>query len=304
MHAESRTGINFANAAAGIPVGFGDIPGQEIDATDVETNRLDGAFRHLAVIRVDSIGDIYCRAAGREICCRPEKNHLAFFRHRGSIVTQFFQKAFSLVVELEPCQDLFVAYTTSRVFINLIDQLFDRVFCVANDVTRHPLRSSNKLAIYDQEPVIVTFEKTLNDNVPAMFARFVKSDFNFFRRLEVYRNTASVVPGQRFQYHREANSFCSPFSVNGSTHQSLHWYRQAKVTQYAVGLFLVRCEFDGDIAGATRCCRLNTLLITAVTKLHQALLVQPNPWNTAVLRRMYQGGSTRAKCSPLRVAYK
>ena len=58
MHAEARRGVDLDNGAADILVGLRNVGGQEIDAADVQADRLNGANRHFAVIRMNHVGHV------------------------------------------------------------------------------------------------------------------------------------------------------------------------------------------------------------------------------------------------------
>ena len=82
VHAEARRGVHLADAAADLLVRERDVLRQEIDAADVEADRLDGAHRHVAVVRVDDVGDVGRGAAGGEVRGRAQVHLAARFRHR------------------------------------------------------------------------------------------------------------------------------------------------------------------------------------------------------------------------------
>ena len=58
MHAEAGSGVDFADAAADLPVALGDVADQEIDAADVKADGGHRAHRHVAVVGMDHVGHV------------------------------------------------------------------------------------------------------------------------------------------------------------------------------------------------------------------------------------------------------
>ena len=87
-------------------------------------------------------------------------------------------------------------------------EFFDRVFAVADDVPGHAFGRSDKLAVDDQQAMVIAFDVALNDNRAAVFARLLETDLDLFRRTQVDRDTASVIARQRLENDRDSR--CVP----------------------------------------------------------------------------------------------
>jgi hypothetical protein len=82
MHAQSRCGVDFDDAAT---LGFEraqDAVADDIDAGDIEADGLRGGNRLRGKLGMDIVGDIGCRTAGREIGVVAQDDALASRRHR------------------------------------------------------------------------------------------------------------------------------------------------------------------------------------------------------------------------------
>ena len=51
------------------------------------------------------------------------------------------------MIKLQPGQDFLMPNATSRIFIHFIDQLFNRLFSVADNVTGHAFRGRNQFTV-------------------------------------------------------------------------------------------------------------------------------------------------------------
>ena len=283
VHAKPRPRVDLANAAAGFAVRLRNVSCQEIDAADVETDRLYCAFRHFAVVRVDDVRYIDGRAAGRQVSRRSQINDLVFVRHGRVVVSQFLEQAFGLVIEFQAGQDFLVSDPAAGVLVNDIDELFYGMLAVTQDMARHSLGRGNEFAVDDQEPVVVALEISFDDDASAVFSRLLECDFDFVRRLQIDRYAAAMITGKRFEHDGKTDSLRRAHCILCSPHKPLIRHRQAEVPQDAIGFLLVGRELHRDIAGAARRRRLDALLVPAVTELHQALAVQANPRDTAFL---------------------
>ena len=83
------------------------------------------------------------------------------------------------MIKLEPRQDLLVADTTTRILVDDIHKLFNRMFAVANHMTRHTFRRRDQLTIHNQQAMIEAFEKGFNNHGTTVFSRFFESCLNF-----------------------------------------------------------------------------------------------------------------------------
>ena len=125
VHAKAGGGVDLADGTAGLAVGAGDVGGQKIDAGDVEADGQGRPLRHLAVVRVDQIGDVDRRAAGRQVAGRTQVDGFSGRRHALAVVAFLFEQSHGLVVELEAGEHLFVADAAARIAVDPIHQLLD-----------------------------------------------------------------------------------------------------------------------------------------------------------------------------------
>ena len=77
VHAETGRRVDLADAAADLAVALADVRGDEVHAAHIETDGLRGANGHLAVVRVDHVGEVDGGAAGGEVAGAAEEQGLA-----------------------------------------------------------------------------------------------------------------------------------------------------------------------------------------------------------------------------------
>ncbi len=120
--------VDLADAAADGSVALGDVFGEEIHAADVQPDRAHRAHRHLAVVRMDDVGDVGGGAAGGQVgggaqtapprpACGTES----------ALVADAFEHHMRLRIELEAGQHLFVADAAARILVDDLDELRDGV---------------------------------------------------------------------------------------------------------------------------------------------------------------------------------
>ena len=226
VHAETRARVDFADAAAGLAVGLADVLGQEIHAADVEIDSLDGADGHLAVVRVNHVGDVDRGTAGRQVCRRPQVHDFVFLRHGRPVVAGLGQQPLRLVIELEARQHFFMADAATRVLVHDVYELLDRVLAIADDMARHTLGRRNKLTIDDEQAMIETLDVTLDNDRPSVLAGFLETDLDLFTRAEIDRNAAAMVTGKRLEHDRVADTFCGSYRLRRGAHEQLFRHGQ------------------------------------------------------------------------------
>ncbi len=224
MHTKSRSRIDFANATPGFPIRLGNVFGQEVNAADIQTDRLDRALGHRPIVGMDHIRHIDRRTASRQVCRRTKKNDFALFWHGIAIVAEPRQQPVCLVIELQTRKNFFVTHAASRVGINNVDQLRNRAFSVAHHVTRHTFRGRDQFAVDHQQSMIEPLDIPFNNYVAAMFPGLVEANLDLLGCLQVNRHTAPVVSGQWFQHDRISDPFCRPLRVTAIAHHFLHGY--------------------------------------------------------------------------------
>ena len=68
-----------------------------------------------------------------------------------------------------------MADTAARILVHDLDELHDVVLAIANDMTRSAARGRDELAVDDQQPVIVAFEKRLDDHRARVLLRDIEA---------------------------------------------------------------------------------------------------------------------------------
>ena len=161
------------------------------------------------------------------------------------------------------------------VWIYDLDQLGDRLFSIANDMPRHSFCDSDQLAIHHQHPVIETSKVVFDDDCTSMFSRLLEGHACLFDCMNVERHTSSVV-GVRGLI-TTGNPRRSAARTACSAERTVLWpAREGPITD-AVGLFLIGCDLHRNVTGLGRNRGLNPLLIFAVPKLNEAVVVQTQP---------------------------
>ena len=302
VHAEARRRVHFADAAADALVAFGDVGAEEVHAADVEADGLDRAHGHVAVVRVDDVGDIGRGAAGGQIGGGAQVDHATLFRHRVGVDLGARHHHLGLRIEFEPGQHLFVADAAARILVHDIDQLANAVLAVADDMARRAARGGDEFAVDDEQTMVVAFQIRFDDDRTRDFFRFVETGdhFRFVRQAD--RDTAAMVAVVGLGDDRIADAARGANGAGFALHQFLARHGQAERTEDLVGLFLVAGQFDRDMRRFSRHRGLDALLVLAVAKLHERLFVQTQPRDVAFFRRFHQRGSGRAERTALRIA--
>ena len=295
MHAEARGGVDLADAAADVLVGLGDVGGEEVDAADVEADGADGADRHLAVVGVDDVGDVDRRAAGRQVGGGAQVDDLALGRDGVLVVALLGQHALGLLVELEPGQHLLVADAAARVLVHDLDQLLDRALAVADDVAGHALGGGDQLAVDHQQAMVEAFEEALDQHGAAVLAGGGEGRLDLLLVHQADADAAAMIGVERLDHDREADAPGGRGRVLGVVDHALLGHGQAEIAQQPDGLLLVRGELDRDVRRRAGDRGLDPLLEAAVAELDQALAVQPQPGDVALLGRRHQGRRARAQ---------
>ena len=128
VHAEAGRGVDLDDRAARLLVAAGDVRRDEVDAADVEADRLDRPLGHDAVVVVDDVRLVDRGAAGREVARRAQVEDLARRGGRTSgVEPRRLEQALGLVVELQAGQHLLVADAAPGILVDDLDQLGDRV---------------------------------------------------------------------------------------------------------------------------------------------------------------------------------
>ena len=134
-----------------------------------------------------------------------------------------------------------------------------------------------------------------------MLARLLERGADLVAVLEVERDAAPVVRVERLHDDRDIRA-ARPRAAAASAVRTTRWrgHGQAEVAEDAVRLFLVGGDLDGDVARLGRDRRLDALLVLAVAELHEAVVVQAQPRDVALLGGAHERAGRRAELTALR----
>jgi hypothetical protein len=283
VHAKAGGGVDLADAAAELAVRTGDVRGDEVDAGDVEADRVRGADRHLAVVGVDDVGEVDRGAAGAQVAGRAQIDDLAGGGHGLGGITNELEQAAGLIIDLDAGQDLLVADAAARVAVDLLDQLRDRALAVADDVARHALGDGDHAAADDEDAVVEAGDVVLDDDGARVLLGLLERGSDGLGGLEVDRDAAAMVGVERLDDDGVPEALGGGHGPFGGADDLLARDRQAEVPEDLVGLLLVGGDADGDVAGLGGDRRLDPLLVAPVAELHQRLIIEADPGNVALL---------------------
>src|SRR5580704_494130 len=251
---------------------------------------------------MDDVGDVRSGSAGGQVGGGAQVHRGARLGYRLHGELCALEHLVRLRVELKARQHLLVSDSAARILVDDLDQLLDRVLAVADDVARRAARRGYQLTVDHQQAMIVSFEEALDDHRARVLPRHLEAVRDLLFGGEANRDTASVVAVVGFRHDREADAACGANRLGVALHQLLLRHRKSEAGQDLVGLLLVAGELDRDVRRATGNGRLDALLVLAVAELHERLVIQTQPRNTAMLSSAHQGGSRWAKRAPLREA--
>ena len=235
------------DGAASLAEALGNVRGQKIDTANIETDRLYRAFSHQPVVGVDDVGHIDCRAACREVCRFAEKNFLAFRRHRVVAVALRVEHTVRSCIEFKSRQHVFMTNAAQRVPVFDLDQFFNRVLAIADNVTRHAFRGGDELSIDHQQSVIKTGDHAFDNNAAAFVIGNAKSCFDITVRSQINRNAAPVITIDRLNDHGIANPVC------GGGQLRLHYAHSAVPAPADRDRIRVACRIPCPMQSQPRC---------------------------------------------------
>ena len=85
----------------------------------------------------------------------------------------------------------------ARIFVDDVHEFPNRVLAVADHVAGLAFCCRNKLSIDHEQAVIEAFNVGLDDDRAAVLPRFLVGHLDFLLGLEVGRDTAAMIAGQR-----------------------------------------------------------------------------------------------------------
>ena len=299
VHSEAGRRVHLADSAAVLAVRLRDVGSEEVHTADVQSNRLDGAHRHLGVVRVDDVGDVGRGAAGGEIARGAERDNLPGGGHAFRRVASLSEQTLGLRVEREAREHLLVADTAPRIGVCNLDQLRHRVGAVANNVARGALGGRDQHAIHDEQSMVVAVHVALDNHRAGDLLRGGERGAHGVVGGEMNRDGAPVIAIVGLHHDRVANA---PRRTRGrffALHQLLLGHGEAELPEDLVGLFLVPREFYGNVRRLARHRGLDTLLEAAVPQLHERVVVEPHPRNATRLSGVHDRRGARSERAAL-----
>ena len=178
----------------------------------------------------------------------------------------------------------------------------DRAAAVADHVARHALGGGDQLAVDHQQPVVEALEEALDQHRAAVLAGDGEGRLDLLGLGQPDADAAAVVAVERLDHDRVADPPGRADGILGVVDHALLGHRQAEIAEQPAGLLLVGGQLDRDVRRAAGDGRLDALLEAAMAELDQALAVEPQPGNVALLGGSHQRGRARAQRLALREA--
>ena len=222
---------------------------------------------------------VRCGTARGQVGREPEIDVLAGWRNGIGRVVHFRKKAGCLLVELNLREHLLVPNAAPRIGIHNGDELANSVNAVTHHLAGLAPGHRHQLTVHHQHAMIMTGDVALHNHVARVLLSAQKAGPHFICSAERNGHTAAVIAVVRLGDHGISNALGRGYGAVGGLHQTLLGHRQTQAREYAVGLFLVRREFNRDVRCTPGNRGLNALLIAAVSKLNETLVVQPQPRN-------------------------
>ena len=164
VHPQARGRVHFDHDAVLLFHGAGDVGHNHINAGDVEADhfrRFNGAGDNFGM---DVVGHVARGAAGAEVCVAADENFRLVERDRLRRVALFGHDGERNRIERNFAQAGRVVFAAARVLVGDMDQFFDRVYAVADDVGRFAARCGDQLAANDEHAIIVAWGVLLDDD--------------------------------------------------------------------------------------------------------------------------------------------
>ena len=165
----------------------------------------------------------------------------------------------------------------------------DRALAVADDVARHALGGRDQLAVDDQQAVVEALRGSSRPGRRGCArGRSTNAALTCSSSIRRMRDAAAVIGVERLDHHRKADAPRGRGGLLGVVDHALLGHGQAEIAQQLDGLLLVGGELDRDVRRLAGDRGLDALLEAAVAELDQALAVEPQPGDVALLGRRHQ----------------
>jgi len=209
VHPQTRRRVHLDDAAAGLRERRRDVVGDEVDAADVEPDQTCGALTRRPHLVVHAVGDVFGRAAGRQIRGAAQQHLPALLRTIVGGERLLPQAALGDVVQRQPGQRPVVAVATRRIGIDHIDEFANGAAAVANHVRRRAQRGGDEAAAHDQRTIVAAAEELLDDNLGGALPCARKGEAHRSLVVDADGDAAALVAVEGFDHDRAADPTCT-----------------------------------------------------------------------------------------------
>ena len=164
VHTKSGGGIDFTNATADLFITLCDVRTQKINAANVKADGGHGTHGHVAIVRMDHVSDVSCRAACGQIGGGTKHHHLPACGNRIWCHLHTCQHHVGLLVERQTRHYFFMANATARVFVNEFDQLPNGRCAIANHMAWCATGGGDQFTVHHQQAMVVAGKIGFNDH--------------------------------------------------------------------------------------------------------------------------------------------
>ena len=166
VHAESRSGVDLADPAAGLADRLADVWADEVDPGDVQAHHAGGLLGDLDVVGVSVVGAVDGDSTGAHVP-GGGKLHLDSggrnVVHREALRGDEFLGS---LIDPNPGENLLVAHPAARVGVDDVHEFAHGVFAVADHVGGNPLSNRDHAPAHHQHPVVLARVEGLHDHPP------------------------------------------------------------------------------------------------------------------------------------------
>ncbi|MNV22804.1 hypothetical protein D3C71_1137960 [compost metagenome] len=269
VHAQAGGGVHFHKAAALLFERAQHGLGNHIHAADVQAHHLGGGHSACGNLGMHVIGHVGGGATRREVGIVAQDDALALGGHRVGRQVLHGQAGHGNVVEPDLGERGGMALAPAWVEVDLVDQLAHRVLAVAQHLGRLAACSGHQLVADHQQAEVMARQKAL-DHHGAVFGGVLVGFFELGAVGDVDRYTLALVAILRLDHHGQADlEGHFPAFVHALDRFSQR-HGHASGMQQAFGQVLVLADGFGHGAGRIDLGRLDTALLGAPAKLHEA----------------------------------
>ena len=181
-----------------------------------------------------------------------------------------------------------MADAATRVLVHDLDKLGNGLDAVADHMTGRALGRGDQFAIDDEQAMVVAGYEGLDDHRTRVLVRRCESAAHRFLTGNSDGDAAAVVAVVRLGDDEPAEPARGAHGFGRRLHEFLARHRQPERAEDLVGFFLVARQLDRDVRRLAGHGRLDALLILAVAKLHQRLVVHAQPRNPALFGGVHE----------------